>query len=390
MENGKRQRILSDGAGLYLRISQPPSERAGDVTRYWIAKVPYNGVRRDVGLGNWPEMSIAEAREANEAKRVLARQGTDPVRRKDVTGIGTPTFAEAVDAYLVHKLSEFRNPKHRQQWQNTLRDYACFPDRTRGLGDMKVDKIEPSDVARVLKRIWTDKTETASRVRGRIENVLDYAKAVGKREGDNPARWRGNLEFLLASPEKIKKVKGHAMMPYRQVPAFWTKLAGTESVAAEALRLLILTGMRQDAVTGARWNEFDGNLWTVPADRMKSYGEEFRIPLCSSALEVAHRVRGLNDTYLFPGLKGDRPITDAATTKCLKVTPGGEYYTVHGFRKSLRTWLQDKTDCPFEIGEAILAHKVGNAVTRAYATSDVVAKRRHYLNMWGAFVIGTS
>ncbi|WHZ37510.1 site-specific integrase [Sagittula sp. MA-2] len=389
-EPGKRWRVLSDGHGLYLRVGRPPKERAGTAPKYWVSKLTFKGQRVEIGLGSAYEVTLAEARAENENLRFMARQGKHPRTRKSAPGAeGVPTFADAVDLYLKEKLHEFRNAKHRQQWENTLRDYATKPDSATGLGRMRVDEIEPDDVVRVLKPIWKTKTETASRVRGRVQNVLAWATAKKHRTGENPARWKGNLEFMLANPAKLKKVKNFEAMPWQDVPAFYRGLSKREGVAAMALRLAILTGMRQEAFRAAQWSEIEGDVWVIPGDRMKGLREDFRVPLSPEALAVIVGVRSLSDTYLFPGLKSGRPVTDAAVSKVLKTTKGYEAMTVHGFRTSLRTWLQDATDCPDELAEMTLGHKVGTAVSRAYARSDVLHKRRDYLEQWANFLLAS-
>ena len=375
VDPGKKFKVLSDGIGLYLRISEAPTQRRGLTTRYWIAKVTFHGKRFEIGLGNLNEVSLAEARAQNEALRVKARQGIDP-RRK--TGDAVPTFKEAVDLYLVEKLAEFKNPKHKQQWANTLDQYA------KTLHRMRVDTIEADDVVRTLKPIWRDKTETASRVRGRIENVLSWAAANKYRTGENPARWKGSLEHLLPNPTKLKKAQHHASMPYAELPNYMAKLAPKDSVAALALQWLILTGTRSGEARGAAWDEIDlqAGVWTIPAERTKT-NSEHRVPLSTPAMAIAHRLQGLDEVNLFS--TGKAPISETAVRKLLKES-APEGTTMHGFRTTLRTWMQDINKTLWEVAEMTLAHKVGNEASQAYARSDQLEARREVLDDWAEYI----
>lgn len=380
-------KVLTDGNGLYLRIGAPHRVRGGLVQRYWIAKMMYQGKRIEVGIGSAHEISLKEAREANEAMRVNARNGIDPRNRKVIASPqGVPTFAEAVDLYLKEKLKEFSNPKHVQQWQNTLRDYASKPKGGHGLGGKLVNEITADDVARVLKPIWASKTETASRVRGRIEQVLAWATVKHHRQGENPARWKGNLEFLLAKPGAIKKVEHHEALPYQALPAFMADLAGRDSVSALALQWLILTGVRSGEGRGARWSEvdLDAGVWTIPAERMKMRAAH-RVPLSKEALAVAEKAKGLHPDFLFTTGKGE--VSEAALRKLVKETLKQPDLTLHGFRTTLRTWMQDnRTD--YEVAETILAHKVGSDVAQAYARGDYLERRREVMQAWADYAFG--
>lgn len=383
-DEGKAFKVLTDGAGLYLRVGAPHRVRGGLVQRYWIAKMMFNGTRIEVGIGSAHEISLKEAREANEAMRVNARNGIDPRNRKVVADPkGIPTFAEAVDLYLKEKLKEFSNPKHVQQWQNTLQDYAVKPKGGHGLGGKSVDTITADDVVRVLKPIWATKTETASRVRGRIEQVLAWATVKHHRKGDNPARWKGNLEFLLPKASKIKTVEHHEALPYQTLPAFITDLSARDSVSARALEWLILTGVRSTEGREARWSEvdLDAGVWTIPAARMKMKVAH-RVPLSAQAVAVARRMQGLSDTHVFGTGKG--PVSEAALRKLVQQTMKHPDLTLHGFRTTLRTWMQDAgTD--YEVAETILAHKVGDSASQAYARGDYLERRREVMQSYADF-----
>lgn len=398
VEDGKAFRILTDGNGLYLRVGAPHRLRGGLVQRYWIAKMMFSGKRIEVGIGSAHEISLKEAREANEAMRVNARNGIDPRNRKVVADPeGVPTFAEAVDLYLKEKLKEFKNPKHIQQWENTLRDYASTPKGGKGLGGKLVNTITADDVLAVLKPLWGTKTETASRLRGRIEQVLAWATVKHHRKGDNPARWKGNLEFLLPKASKIKAVEHHEALPYQDLPAFMANLAGRDSVSARALEWLILTGVRSETAREARWDELDldARLWTIPAERTKTKVAH-RVPLPTQAVAVARKMEGLHDTYLFctgagagsaKAKKAAGPVTEAALRKLVQQTMKHPDLTLHGFRTTLRTWMQDAgTD--WEVAETVLSHKVGNSVSQAYARKDYLERRQPVMQAYADFAFG--
>jgi len=321
---------------------------------------------------------------------VNARNGIDPRNRKVIASPqGVPTFAEAVDLYLKYlkeKLKEFSNPKHVQQWQNTLRDYASKPKGGHGLGGKLVNEITADDVARVLEPIWTTKTETASRVRGRVEQVLAWATVKHHRQGENPARWKGNLEFLLAKPGAIKKVEHHEALPYADLPAFMADLVARDSVSALALQWLILTGVGSGEGRGARWSEVDleAGVWTIPAERMKMKAAH-RVPLSKEAVAVAEKAEGLHPDFLFTTGKGE--VSEAALRKLVKETLKQPDLTLHGFRTTLRTWMQDnRTD--YEVAETVLAHKVGSDVAQAYARGDYLERRREVMQNWADYAFG--
>lgn len=400
--------VLFDGEGLYLRVS------GGGTRKSWVLRFTLHGKRIDLGIGSAKLLSLSEARDEARRLRKLALLGKDPrLDPRFVPSVETPaasapgaqsaepvapvepveagekatglTFAQAVDAYLELKLSEFKNAKHVQQWQNTLRDYACAPKAkgVKGLGDMDVAAITKHDVLRVLKPIWTTKTETASRVRGRIEAVLKWATVSGHRAGENPAAWKDNLEMLLPMASKVKTVVHHEALPYADLPAFMADLSGRDSVSALALQWLILTGVRSTEGREAQWSEvdLDEGVWTIPAARMKMKVAH-RVPLSKEALDLVRRVKGLSGTYLFTTGKG--PVSEAALRKMLKETLKQPDLTLHGFRTTLRTWMQDaKTD--WEVAETILAHKVGDSASQAYARGDYLERRREVMQSYADF-----
>jgi integrase len=385
-EDGKAFRILTDGNGLYLRVGAPHRVRGGLVQRYWVAKMMFGGKRIEVGIGSAHEISLKEAREANEAMRVNARNGIDPRNRKVVADPeGVPTFAEAVDLYLKEKLKEFKNPKHIQQWENTLRDYASTPKGGKGLGGKPVNTITADDVLAVLKPIWTTKTETASRLRGRIEQVLAWATVKHHRKGDNPARWKGNIEFLLPKASKIKNVEHHEALPYKDLPAFMVDLTGRDSVSARALEFLIFTGVRSAVAREVVWAELDleASLWTIPKERTKTKVAQ-RIPLPAQMVALLEKLKGLHDTYVFATSPKSGPVTETALRKLVQQTMKHPDLTLHGFRTTFRTWMQD-AGTEWEVAETILSHKVGNTVSQAYAREDYFERRKPVMQAYADF-----
>ena len=340
----------------------------------WVLRFLWQGKAREMGLGSYPEVSLAEAREKAIAGRRLARSGADPIaeRRKDR---GIPTFGELADEIAGQLAEGFRNEKHRAQWKMTLTVYAG-PLRAK-----PVDKIETTDVLAVLRPIWQEKPETASRLRGRIERVLNAAKAKGLRSGENPAAWRGHLENLL--PKRQKLTRGHhAAMPYADVPAFVARLREREAVAALALEFSILTAARSGEVLGARWSEvdLDARVWTIPAKRMKA-GREHRVPLSESALAVLEKFGEARvSEFIFPGQGAGRPLSEMALRRMLGLV--ADVVTVHGFRSSFRDWAGNETHFPRELAEAALAHVVGDKAEQAYRRSDALEKRRALMEAW--------
>jgi integrase len=360
----------SDGGGLYLNVS--PSG-----TKSWLFMWVRQGKRREMGLGAYPAVSLANARtEATRCRETVAAGG-DPITERSKGA--EPTFGECADQFLSSMEASWRNEKHRAQWRMTLAEY-CRP-----ISSKRVSLIATEDVLSVLNPIWRDKPETASRLRGRIERVLDFAKAKGWRTGENPALWRGHLKNVLPPRQRLSRGH-HAAMPYRQLPAFIARLRAAEAMAARALEFLILTAARSGEVYGARWSEFDleRGIWKIPAGRMKA-GKEHRVPLSDQVLSL---MRTLKETpvseYVFPGYRTNCPLSSSAMEMLLRRLKADEY-TVHGFRSSFRDWAGDETHFPREIAEAALAHRVGDATEQAYRRADALAKRRELMQSWANF-----
>ncbi len=366
-------------AGLQLRIDPAGS-------RHWILRVTVGRKRRDIGLGGFPTVALAQARERAREARELIWRGVDPVEQRKaaraalVAAQDVPTFAECASRFLANKRAEFRNVKHAAQWAATLETYAGPI-----IGNMPVDEVELRHVEATLSPIWTTKTETAKRLRGRIEAVLDWATVTGHRKGDNPARWKGNLDAVFASPNKVAKKQHFAAMPYTEVPAFLTELRQREGIAARALEFTILTAARSGEARGATWKEIDmeAGTWTIPADRMKA-GKEHRVPLTDAALAILRALPRLDaspDAPVFFAPRGGH-LSDMTLTAVLRRM--GKDATTHGFRSSFRDWAADQTSFPREVAEQALAHTL-QGVEAAYRRSDLFEKRRNLMDAWACY-----
>ena len=357
----------ADGGCLYLSISPNGGRR-------WVFLYRWHGKPTEIGFGSARDVTLARARRlAGQARAKLAEDINPKDVRRPSEGA---TFAECADRLIEAMRPSWRNRKHAAQWEMTLRDYAA------PLRRLPVDKITTDDVLSVLKPLWNEKSETASRLRGRIERVLDAAKAQGLRSGENPARWRGHLDQLL--PKRQRLTRGHhAAMGYTDVPAFMGGLQARQATAALALEFAILTAARSGEVLGARWDEFDldGAVWTVPAARMKA-GREHRVPLSRRALKIAklmHEAR--NSEFVFPGQKIGRPLAVVALEMVLR-RMNVENATVHGFRSAFRDWAAECTNFPNEVCEAALAHVIENKAEAAYRRGDLFDKRRKLMEAW--------
>lgn len=360
----------SDGGGLYLNVSPTGSKS-------WLFMWTRDGKRREMGLGAYPAITLSDARaHASEYRKAVA-QGRDPIaeKAKEVE----PTFGDCADKLVASIEGEWRNEKHRYQWTQTLTNYCG------AIRDTPVSKIGTAEVLSVLTPLWSTKAETASRLRGRIERVLDFAKVKGWREGENPAAWRGNLRNVL--PRRQKLQRGHlAAMPYRDVPAFTTqKLRPAEGLASRAIELAILTASRTGEVLGAKWSEidFDKKLWNVPKERMKD-GRPHTVPLSKQAHAMLTTLKETRTSdFIFPGQRIGKPLSNMAMLMFMRRLKSS--YTVHGFRSAFRDWCGDETSFPRELAEAALSHKVGNEVERAYRRSDALEKRRKMMQAWADF-----
>jgi integrase len=355
----------------------------------WILRLRVHGRYRDMGLGPFPEVPLAEARNIAFEKRSVVRQGLDPIELRRLSRAQANTekesnirFIEAAKEYIhAHRLG-WKNAKHALQWETTLTKYA-YPV----IGEICARKITLKDILKIIEPIWVTKTETASRLRGRIESVLDWATVHGYREGANPARWKGNLDMLLPARGKVAKVKHFEALPWDQCPEFFSTLKRHNGVSVEALKFCILTACRSGEVRGAAWSEInlDKAVWTIPAERMKA-GREHRVPLSSQALKILNGMpRFVSEDLVFPSPRGAM-LSDMALMAVLKGIT--DHSTVHGFRSSFRDWAGESTKYPREVIEHALAHQLKNKAEAAYARGDLFMKRISLMESWADFVAG--
>ena len=372
VQNIKRKGRYADGGGLYLRVYSATSKS-------WVFRWVRGGVENEMGLGPYPDVSLAEARaSAYEARRHVAANRS-PKTERDRSREITRTFGDAADEYLIAKDGNWTNEKTRWQWKHTLTELA-EPIRR-----VPIAEIETPHILRLLKPIWTKKPETAAKARMRLEAVLDYAGSHGWRSIENPARWRGHLSNLLPKRQKLSRGH-HPAMPYAEVPAFFERLQGSDAMAARALQLLILTACRTSEVLKATWDEFEfeSHIWTLSADRMKGK-RDHRVPLSDTALAI---LKPLHDArvsdYVFPGQKSNKPLSNMAMEMLMK-RMAVKNASPHGFRSSFRDWAGDRTSFPREIAEQALAHKVGDETELAYRRGDALEKRRTLMQAWADY-----
>ena len=368
--------MYPDGAGLYLQVT-------GVGAKSWILRYSLRGRAREMGLGSFRKVSLAEARTKAADYHRLLDDHIDPIEHRRqkrseaaLKTAKTITFREAAETYIAAHRAGLKNLKHAAQWRTTIATYA-----EPVLGNVSAREIGTDLVHHVLAPIWTTKAETASRVRGRIEAILDWAKVSGYRSGENPARWRGNLDKLLSKRSKTRSVRHHPALRYQELPAFMQSLRVQKSSLARMLEFCILTAARSGEVIKATPAEInrEKKLWTAPAERMKT-GKEHRVPLSERALELTNHG---NANYLFPGYLQDQPFNEGALLKLLK-RMGFEELTVHGFRSTFKDWARDRTSFDNYVVEAALAHSLGDKVEAAYARSDVIEKRRKLMEAWSA------
>jgi integrase len=395
----KRAGTYGDGGGLYLQVTA--SGAKSWIFRYWLADRDHatgllvrdpitgkvKGRSREMGLGSFATVSLAEARDRALECRKLREKEIDPIEAREAARREAAherakflKFKDAAEAYIAAHRVAWKSDKHAAQWLATLKAYA-YPI----VGDLPVQLIDITVVMKVIEPLWSKKPETASRLRGRIEAVLDWATVRGYRQGDNPARWRGHLEQLLPARAKVRKVKHHSALPYAEVPAFLAKLREQDGMGARALEFTILTAARTSESTGARRAEIDmkNKLWTVPADRMKA-DKEHRVPLSDRALAILSEVNatdGNQDSFVFPGRNLEQPLSNMAMLKVLQ-RMGRSDLTVHGFRSTFRDWAAEKTKFPNEVIEMALAHSVGDKVEAAYRRGDLFEKRQVLMRTW--------
>lgn len=359
-----------DGAGLYLIVS--PSG-----ARKWVFRYAIAGKVRMMGLGGANDVSLADARARRDEARRLLASGGDPIDARRVVSEAAPTFGRVADDLLAAKRSSWRSQKHAKQWERSL-TVECGP-----LRDKPVASIDVVAILQVLKPAWASAPVTASRLRQRVEMVLDAAAAAGLRSGDNPARWRGHLEHLLPKPPKLEKAH-HPAMDYRGLPGFIEKLRADPSLAARALEFTILTACRAGNAFGARWVDLNlaERIWVIPAPKMKA-GREHRVPLSTRAMDILESLPR-DGAHVFPGCFGDRPMAESALRKAM-ARAGAEGVTVHGFRSTFRDWCGHETSFPREIAEQGLAHRIGDASELAYRRGDYLERRRELMELFACY-----
>jgi integrase len=376
--------LYADGGGLYLRVG-----RGG--AKSWAFRFTLNGKPREMGFGSFTKVNLADARKKASDARLLLSDGHDPLaHRRDeqkqrtaaekLVAARSMTFDQCAEAYIgAHEVS-WKNDKHRQQWRNTLATYVSPV-----FGSVPVQDVDIDSIMKVIEPLWKTKTETARRIRGRIEVILDWARVRGYRTGENPARWRGNIDQLLPPRSRVQAVKHHAALPYAEIGVFMKDLREIEGNSAAALEFLILTAARTGEVIGARWPEMDlkEQLWIVPADRMKSR-REHRVPLSPSAIAVLKQMAPSEGGYVFSGRSADGPLSNMALLMMLGRMNRGDV-TAHGFRSTFRDWAAERTNFSREAVELALAHVIEDKTEAAYRRGDLFDKRRELMDEWARF-----
>jgi integrase len=355
--------------------------------RSWILRVKIGDKRQDMGLGGFPSVPLQLAREKAREAREKIERGINPIEDRQAVKHALRaaqakaiTFDAAARRFLANKAKEFRSPKHAAQWQSTLDMYASPV-----IGKLPIDRVELAHIVQILEPIWESKTETATRLRGRIESVISWATVSGFRNGDNPARWSGNLDAVLPKPGKLKKVTHHKAVSVEDAPGFMAALREREGMAARALEFAILTAARSGEVRGATWDEIDlkAKTWTIPAERMKAQREHV-VPLCGDAVKLLKALpRFQGSPYVFPAVRGGM-LSDAALSACMKRMEVDA--TPHGFRSTFRDWCAEHTNYPREVAEKALAHQIPNPVERAYRRGDLMTKRTRLMQEWAKFL----
>jgi integrase len=385
LERGAKYRrpgMYGDGGGLYLLVKHQDA-------RSWVFRYMLDRQANAMGLGAYPDVSLSSAREEARRSREHLEQGRDPLEarkaqqaQRRAEAAKTMTFRQCAETFIEDNKDGWRNAKHAAQWTSTLETYA-----NPLIGDLPVQAVDRELVRRILKPIWKTKTETASRVRGRIERILDWATTRDYRQGENPARWRGNLATQFPERTKVKTVRHHPALPYAELPAFMERLMAADGIASQALQFTILTTSRTNETIGALWPEidFDKALWTVPGDRIKAK-REHRVPLSRTALTLLRKRHELTggQGFIFPGARARKPLSNMAMLALLARLERDDL-TVHGFRSTFRDWVEETTNFPGSVAEAALAHVVGDKVEAAYRRGDLFEKRRRLMTAWATF-----
>lgn len=383
-----------DGGGLVLQISKTGSKS-------WLFKFDYQGKRHEMGLGSLATVNLKDAREKARLCRLKLLDGINPLLEKKQAfrsiaqqSARMLTFEECANSYIKAHESSWKNPKHLQQWENTIKTYA-----NPVIGKLNASDIDTSHIRKILDSIWKTKTETAVRLRGRIETILDWAKVAGYRDGENPARWNGHLDQMLPAPNKIKKVKHLPSLPWTEISNFMNTIREDKVQASKAVALAILTATRSNEIRFAKWSEFDleQSIWIIPAERMKA-GKEHRIPLSKQVIALLNTLDKEGE-FIFKGRKEGTPISDMTLTAVIRrmdqaikdsggaglVDANGETITMHGFRSTFRDWCAESSEFPREVAEHALAHKLPDKIEQAYQRGDMLQKRALLMQSWADF-----
>lgn len=383
VDRSKKPGYYADGGGLYLQVTT-----AG--TKSWLFRFMLVGRAREMGLGPLHTISLAEARlKASDCRKQLL-EGIDPIEARkaarnvaQLTAAKSISFDKCAEAYILAHRAGWKNAKHADQWKNTLRDYVSPV-----FGSIPVASVDITLVMKALERdqLWTTKAETASRLRGRIESIIDWATVRGYRQGENPARWKGHLDQLLPARSKVAKVEHHAALPYVEIGAFIKALRELDGVSAKGLEFAILNATRTSETLNATWKEIDmeTGVWIIPPERMKA-GKEHRIPLSARALEILKAMHEIKQSdYVFPGVRAKKPLSNMALLMTLRRMDRNDL-TAHGFRSTFRDWAAEMTAYPHEVAEMALAHAVGDKVEAAYRRGDLFEKRRRIMEDWAKY-----
>jgi len=381
VKNETKPGYYCDGGGLYLQVSKTGSKS-------WIMRYTLDGKPCEMGLGSYLTFTLADARKRATAQRKLLTDGINPLETKRTELLARRmaeaniiTFDKAAHAFIEGNKAGWRNDKHADQWRNTLATYASPV-----IGKLPVSTIDTGHIMRILSPIWTTKTETATRVRGRIEKVLDWAKVQKFRAGDNPALWRGHLDKLLPKPSKVANEDPHAALPWSEIGAFMVALRAMQGSGARAMEIIILTATRTSEVLNAKWAEIDldAKLWTIPKERMKAF-KEHRVPLSDAVVTLLKAVKeeSTEGKYIFNGKKKDSALSNMACLATLKRMERTDI-TVHGFRSTFRDWVSETTSYPRDVAEMALAHTIENKSEAAYRRGDLIEKRRALMSDWAA------
>jgi integrase len=398
VRRSKPGKLLGDGGNLWLQVTGDPGQPA----RSWLFRYARSGRERYMGLGSYPDVVLAQARELAQDARKLLREGKDPIEEKRAREARTKlteargmTFRECAETYIDAHRAGWKSAKHAAQWCSTLQTYA-YPV----IGDLPVDRIGVEHLLEILKPIWNTRTETASRLRGRIEKILDWATFKKQRTGENPARWKGHLSNDFQPRRKVARAKHHPALPYRELPAFMHELKTEEGVSARALEFTVLTIARTSETTGARWPEMDlvSKIWTRPPSRMKG-DREHRVPLSDRAIAILKDMAAIRESeFVFPSpLKRGQRLSNMAMLTTIRRMNGDDPQWVdptydpsrpivpHGFRSSFRDWASEQTNFANEVCEMALAHAIKDETEAAYRRGDLLEKRRALMNAWAGF-----